>query len=166
MSADQYLRSILSKYAANTTAVQAACEQIFPILKSWGGDRLLRAKYSGSFAKGTAVSLGSDADIFLSLSSHVPNPLAHSYNTLFRAVELAGYTPRKQNVSIGVKINGCSIDLVPARRISQHGNEHSLFKRKSNSWKKTDVSAHISYVKDSGRIDEIKIGGFSPEVQH
>lgn len=157
MSGDQYLETILSKYAANTAAAEAACEQIYPVLKNWGGDRLLRADYSGSYAKGTAISLGSDADIFLSLSSNVPNSLANSYNTLFKAVELAGYKPRKQNVSIGVTVNGCSIDLVPARRLSQHGNEHNLFKSKTNSWTKTNVIGHINYVKNSGRTEEIKI---------
>lgn len=157
MSQEQYLETILTKYTANINAAQIACEKIYPTLKSWGGDYLLRANYSGSIAKNTSTSLGSDADIFISLSSNTDETLANIYDTLFSTVQIAGYTPRKQNVSIGVTVNGYSIDLVPGRRISQYGNEHNLYKRKTGTWTKTDVLAHVNYVKNSGRLDEIKI---------
>lgn len=157
MSSDHYLKSILSKYVANTDAARTACEKIYPILKNWGGDFLLSTDYAGSIAKGTSTSKGSDADVFLSLSSSTTETLENIYDTLFQRVLSAGYSPRAQNVSIGVTVNGCSIDLVPARRISQYGNEHSLYRRKTNSWTKTDVVAHVNYVKNSARIEEIKI---------
>lgn len=157
MTADEYLITILQRYAVNIAGAEAAGNLIYPTIKKWGGDFLLSAEFSGSLAKGTAISIGTDADIFLSLSSSTPDKLSDIYSSLFNAVTSAGYTARKQNVSIGLKSNEYSIDLVPGRRQSQYGNEHSLFLNKTNTWTKTDVKNHVAYVKNSGRIDEIKI---------
>lgn len=76
---------------------------------------------------------------------------------MHQAVINAKHPARKQNVSVGTTVNGYKLDLVPARRQSSHGNMHSLYKSKSDSWTKTDISKHISYVKNSGRIEEIKL---------
>ena len=156
MTADEYLISILKKYEVNTVGAKAAGNSIYPTIQKWGGNSLLSAEFSGSLAKGTAVSIGSDADIFLSLTSSVNETLEDIYDTLYNAVTNAGYTAKKQNVSIGVTCNGYSIDLVPGRRISQYGNEHSLYVRKLKSWKKADIKKHIAYVQGSNRINEIK----------
>jgi hypothetical protein len=157
MTGDEYLIGIIQKYAANTAGAEAAGQIIYPVLKQWGNGYLNNAEFSGSHAKGTAISIGTDADIFLSMSSTTPGTLADLYHTLFNAVTNAGYTARKQNVSIGVKVNGYSIDLVPGRRQSQFGNDHSLYRSKASTWTLTNVSKHISYVQGSGRINEIKI---------
>ena len=139
MTADEYLISILKKYEVNTVGAKAAGNSIYPTIQKWGGNSLLSAEFSGSLAKGTAVSIGSDADIFLSLTSSVSETLEDIYDTLYNAVTNAGYTAKKQNVSIRVTCNGYSIDLVPGRRISQYGNEHSLYVRKLKSWEKADI---------------------------
>jgi hypothetical protein len=44
---------------------------------------------------------------------------------------------------------------VPGKRQDQYGNDHSLYKRKQNSWTKTNIDTHIGIVKNSGRIVEI-----------
>jgi hypothetical protein len=157
MTADEYLISILKKYEVNRAGAEAAGNSIYPIIQKWGGDSLLNAEFSGSLAKGTAVSIGTDADIFLSLSSTVNETLENIYDSLCKAITDAGYVARKQNVSIGTESNGYSIDLVPGRRQSQYGNDHSLYVRKISSWTKTDVKKHISYVQNSGRTDEIRL---------
>jgi tRNA nucleotidyltransferase (CCA-adding enzyme) len=133
MTGDEYLVGILQKYAVNTVGAEAAGQTIYPVLQKWGGSYLNSAEFSGSLAKGTGVSIGTDADIFLSLSSSMPGTLADMYLTLYHAVTAAGYTARKQNVSIGVKVNGYSIDLVPGRRQSQYGNDHSLYLNKAKT---------------------------------
>lgn len=157
MSSDAYLRGIISKYNPNRSAAIAAGQYIYPILSNWGNGYLLSAEFSGSLAKGTGVSLGSDADIFLSVSSTVPDTLEQIYETLHTAVSRAGYKTRKQNVSIGVIVNGCNIDLVPARRHSQYGSDHSLYKSKAQSWTQTNVDTHIRTIQNCGRIEEIRI---------
>ena len=144
MTPDQYLASLLSKYTVNVTTAKAAGNAIYPLLRQWGNSYLLSAEFSGSLAKGTGVSISSDADIFLSVSSSTPGTLADIYNSLLNAVIAAGYTARKQNVSIRVTVNSNSIDLVPGRRQSQWGDDHTLYRSKSQSWIQTNVAKHIS----------------------
>ncbi len=157
MSGDTYLRSILQKYDVNISGAEAAGNSIYPVIQRWGNSYLLKAEFSGSLAKGTGINIGTDADIFISVSSNTPGTLADLYGTLYNAVTQAGYTARKQNVSIGTTVNGYKIDLVLGRRQSQHGNDHSLYKSKSGSWTQTNINTHINYVKNSNRIEEIRL---------
>ena len=157
MSSNDYLLGIINKYSVNTANAQNKANTIYPIVEKWGGNYIVKSFFSGSLSKGTAVSLGTDADIFISLSSSTPENLQKIYETLYTAFRHAGYSPRKQNVSIGIDVSGHKIDLVPGKRQDQYGNDHSIFRNKLSSWTKTNVNTHISYVKNSGRINEIKL---------
>ena len=157
MTGDSYLRTILQKYAVNVSGAEAAGNTIYPIIQRWGNSYLVKTEFSGSLAKGTGINIGTDADIFISVSSSTPGTLADLYDTLYNAVSQAGYTARKQNVSIGTTVNGYKIDLVPGRRQSQYGNDHSLFKNKTRSWTQTNINTHINHVKGSNRIEEIRL---------
>ncbi|MDJ0676892.1 MAG: hypothetical protein QNJ36_16185 [Calothrix sp. MO_167.B42] len=157
MSGDSYLNGIIDKYSVNIADAKKAGQSIYPVIERWSNGNLVQAEFSGSLAKGTAISIGTDADIFISLSSFTTNTLSDIYNTLYNAVTQAGYQTRKQNVSIGTIVNGYKLDLVPARRQSRYGNDHSLYKNKANSWTKTNIQTHINYVKNSNRIPEIKL---------
>ncbi len=55
-----------------------------------------------------------------------------------------GYLPTRQNVSINVRVSGYSVDLVPGKRQSIYGNDHSLHRRKADTWTKTNVGTHIN----------------------
>lgn len=157
MTADEYIQNLLLKYAVNVAGAKAAGNMIYPVLETWGNQYLKDASYSGSLAKGTGISASTDADIFLSLSSTTSGTLAEVYSSLYNAVTTAGYTARKQDVSIGVTVNGYSIDLVPGRRQSQYGSDHSLYRNRKGTWTQTNVDTHISYVTGSSRISEIRI---------
>lgn len=157
MTSDQYLRNTLNKYAVNTAAAQAAGQTIYPIIEKWSNGYMVKAEFSGSMSKGTAISLGTDADIFISLSSTTPGTLQEIYNSLNNAVVQSGYPARKQNVSIGTTVNGHKIDLVPGRRQDQYSNNHSLYRSKAGSWTKTNINTHINQVTSSNRTDEIKL---------
>lgn len=157
MSADSYLESILTKYAINESGVKNQVNILYPIVQKWGGTYINESIYSGSIAKGTAISLGTDADAFISLSSVTPDTLSQIYFSLFKAFSQAGYSPRKQNVSIGINAGGYKIDWVPGKRQSQYGYDHSLYKSKSDSWTKTNVKTHVSTVESSNRTKEIKL---------
>lgn len=157
MSADEYLKQLLASYAVNSTAAKTAGNQIYPILEKWSNGYLNKAEFSGSIAKGTGISLSTDADIFLSLSSTTPGTLKEMYISLCKAVISAGYPARQQDVSIGTTVNGYSIDLVPGRKQSQYGNDHSLYRNRTDTWTQTNVESHISYVSESGRVDEIRV---------
>lgn len=157
MSEDEYLNGVIAKYAVNVVGAKSAVQTIYPIIERWSNGYLSGAEFSGSFSKGTAISIGTDADIFISMSSNTPGTLADLYNTLDKAIIWAGYQTRRQNVSIGTTVNEYKIDLVPGRRQSQYGNDHSLYRRKANSWTQTNVNTHIDYVTSSNRILEIKL---------
>ena len=157
MASDQYLRNTLNKYAVNTAAAQTAGQTIYPVIEKWSNGYMVKAEFSGSMSKGTAISLGTDADIFISLSSTTPGTLQEIYNSLNNAVIQSGYPARKQNVSIGTTVNGHKIDLVPGRRQDQYSNNHSLYKSKAGSWTKTNINTHINQVTASNRTDEIKL---------
>lgn len=157
MTADQYLDSIIKKYTVNISAAEAAANKLVPVIERWGGTFIVEKKFSGSLAKETAVSIATDADIFISLSSTTPDSLKDIYDSLFNAISQAGYSPRKQNVSIGLTVDGYKIDVVPGKRQSQYGNDHSLYKNKQETWTKTNIEKHIDLVKQSNLLREIKI---------
>lgn len=157
MSADSYLAGVLAKYTVNEAGAKAQAQAIYPVVEKWAGSYLLEAIYSGSIAKGTAVSLSTDADVFISLSSTTPDPLANIYTTLYNALTQAGYQAKKQNVSIGVTAGGYQIDFVPGKRQSQYGYDHSLYKNKTSTWAKTNVKTHVSHVAGSSRLSEIRL---------
>ncbi|MDD9301873.1 MAG: hypothetical protein HUK40_05750 [Desulfobacter sp.] len=69
MTADSYLESIIAKYAVNEIGVKSQVEAIYPTVQKWGGTFINESIYSGSIAKGTAISIGTDADVFISLTS-------------------------------------------------------------------------------------------------
>jgi hypothetical protein len=160
MTADQYLRAILARERVDTSVTSPLLlisSTLEPMLFNWAGRFLLRVEPSGSFAKGTANKSSTDIDLFLTLSSETPNTLEGIRSTLKNYLLQHGYEVRDQNVSLGVKIYGHQVDLVPAKRQSQYGNDHSLFQRKANTWTKTNIHTHIAIVKNSGRTEEIRI---------
>ena len=160
MSSDQYLRNILAREQVNTdiySPVRSVAMTLSPMLNSWGNGYLLGIEPSGSFAKGTGNSSSTDIDLFLTLSSSTPETLAQVRNTLANCLNQHGYQFRDQNVSLGISVGGYQVDLVPGKRQSQYGRDHSLFKKKANTWTKTNIHTHITLVRDSGRTEEIRV---------
>ena len=160
MTADEYLQSILQREAADTgiyAPVRSVQARIEPAIREWANNWLVGVSPSGSFAKGTANHSGTDIDLFISLSQQTPATLKEIYDTLFTKMTEKGYTPKRQNVSINVKANGYSVDLVPAKRQDTYGDNYSLYRRKADTWTKTNVAKHINHVRHGGRINETRI---------
>lgn len=157
MTNNQYLEWVLARYAMNNSYPNIVLSTLAPLLAEWGSGYLLSTEFSGSLAKGTGVSNGTDVDIFASISSVAPCTLADMYGTLFNKLSARGYKPRKQNVSIGIKVGGIDVDLVPGKRQDQYGNDHNLYLNKSDSRIQTNIQKHIQHVKTSGRLDEIRL---------
>lgn len=157
----QYLQTILQQKSAvisqNSPAVLAA-NAIVPLIRTWGGQQIDFLGFSGSYAKGTAVKGGTDIDLFISLKPTLNMTLADIYQNLHQYVQKSGYPyARAQNVSIGLSVNGMNVDLVPAKQQDAASGDHSLYKRKTNSWTKTNVQKHIQVVSQSGRLSEIRL---------
>ncbi|MFN7400594.1 MAG: hypothetical protein ACK5SX_16410 [Sandaracinobacter sp.] len=160
MSADQYLLNILARehvdngLASPVRSVQAA---LTPALNAWGNGYIVAVHPSGSFAKGTANHSGTDIDLFISLTETLTDPMKQIYDTLFNQMTQRGFNPKRQNVSINVRVNSYSVDLVPARRQNGHSHDHTLYRRKADTWTKTNVITHINHVAHSGCVNEIRI---------
>ena len=107
--------------------------------------------------KGTAVLSGTDIDLFISISETCTETLSDIYEKLFRRLSDEHYSPKKQNVSINIKLGGFHVDLVPAKRQNSNTSDHSLYCSRSGTWQKTNVQTHISHVVNSGRQMETRI---------
>lgn len=159
-TADAYLQQVLAQYGVDTGPYSVARQvqvKVAPIVDRWGGQFVMSMEPSGSFAKGTAVRTGTDIDLFISLSSNTPDTLAQVYGSLFRALAQAGYQPKRQNVSLNIRVGAYDVDMVPAKRQSQYGADHSLYSSRSSTWLQTNVQSHIAQVRSSGRLDEIRL---------
>ncbi len=160
MTADQYLSNILAREAVNTglgSPVLAVRDRLLPTLAEWGAGHLLAVNPSGSFAKRTANRSGTDIDLFLSVSQNVPNTMKEIYETLFTKMTVKGYQPKRQNVSINVKVAGFDVDLVPGKRQNAYDSDHSLYRQRADTWTKTNIVTHINHVTGSGRTDDIRV---------
>jgi hypothetical protein len=159
MTANQYIVSILAKYAVfrgpNSPAERLGAVVAGPI-RRWAGQQLNALKYSGSYAKHTAVRGISDVDLFISLRSNTVTSLKDIYYSLYELAQRQRWSPRAQNVSVGITVNGTRGDLVPGKVQSEFQNYHSIYLRKQNSWTQTNVSLHVQVVLKSGRLNEIR----------
>ena len=182
MTADQYLHGILLREAVDAgpnSPLLGVQTTLMPVLRQWAGDDLLGVYPSGSFMKGTAVRSGTDIDLLLSLSEHTNGTLKEVYDGLFECLTAAGYAPRRQNVSVNIELAAgakapifaasygtaeavpfhqkYSVDLVPGKRQNALSDDHSLYRRKADTWTKTNVFTHARTVVGAGRGDEIRI---------
>jgi hypothetical protein len=160
MTADGYLQHILDRESVDTgrySPVRGVHSVLDPIIRGWAGNRLLSMHPSGSFMKGTANKSGTDIDFFISLSEQTTETLKEIYDKLFNRMKKKVYPPTRQSVSINVWVNGYSADLVPGKRQNNYGDDHSLYRRKADTWTKTNVVAHISHVIRAGRLRESRI---------
>ena len=125
-------------------------------VRTWAGQQLNALEYSGSYVKETAVHGISDVDVFISLKSDTTNTLKEIYESLYSLAQKQGWSPRRQNVSVGVTVNGTRGDLVPGKVQAGYQDYHSLYLRKRDSWTQTNVALHVNTVRDSGRLREIR----------
>lgn len=156
MTADQYLQQIIAiKKAPIITLSDYRLIDIKTTLTNWAGQQLSSLKQSGSSAKGTALKGVADFDIFISLKSDTTETLKEIYNKLEATIINAGWTTRRQNVSIGITHNSLKIDLVPGKIQSGYQQYHSIYSSKKDTWMQTNVDLHITKVQKSNRINEI-----------
>ena len=135
---------------------EQSANAIAPSIRSWADRYLASLTFSGSYAKGTAINIATDIDLFISLSSTTPGSLADIYESFYGWSLNQGWNPRRQNVAIGISYNGAKLDLVPGRLQAGYQNYHSIYTYKRKSWTQTNVSLHISTVSASYRTKEIR----------
>jgi hypothetical protein len=159
MTPDQYVESVLAKYAVprgSTSPAERLGATVAGPLRAWAGQQLDALQYSGSYAKETGVRGISDVDVFISLKSETTGTLQEIYEKLVSLARSNAWSPRRQNVSVGVTINGTLGDLVPGKIQAGYQNYHSLYLRKRDSWTQTNVALHVDTVRSSRRLNEIR----------
>lgn len=160
MTPEEYLSNILVRTQANTgpdSPARAVRGTLLPLLQQWGGNHIGSVDPSGSFAKGTANHPGNDIDLFISLKPSASAPLKDIYNSLGERLTAAKFTPRRQNVSWNVSVDGFSVDLVPARQQDDGSSDHSLYLQRDGKWTKTNVEKHIKVVRAGHRLGESRL---------
>lgn len=157
---ERYLRNRLGAIAVDTgpsSPLRGLQIALMPVLNKWGNGQIAYVTPSGSFAKGTAVYSGTDLDLFISLYPDTRESLKEVHDKLFKALTLAGYVPKRKNTAIGIKVQGFDVDLVLGKQQDWGSEDHSLFWKKSGTWKKTNVATHIAHVRGSDLLDEIRL---------
>jgi len=160
MTADEYLAAILTRITAPTGILgpgNRVKTALTPMVGEWATTQLVEVKLSGSYAKGTSIVGGTDVDLFISLASSTSQTLKEIYNSPASFVSRKGYTPRRQNVSIGINYSGMKVDLVPGKRQPTYGSDHSLYVSRQDTWTKTNIDTHIQTVGGSRHVDVIKL---------
>src|SRR5262249_19716746 len=95
-------------------------------------------------------------DLFISLKSDTKQTLKELFDAVMQLAQDNRWSPRAQNVSVGITINDTKADLVPGKVQAGFRDYHSLCNRKRSSWTQTNVALHIKTVRDSGRVREIR----------
>lgn len=187
MTADQYLELVVDTHAVTCgtgSAAERALVTLGPTIREWAGDALAGISFSGSYAKGTAISLGTDVDLFVSLHDMNGPSMKEIYWGLHGFLKERGFHPAAGNVAVRVEWDGMKVDVVPGRRRAngealmdrshlsrkERGEggapsastgvtpdeDHTLYRRKADSWMQTNVGEHIRLIAGSGRRVEIR----------
>lgn len=156
-----YLQSILNKYAPRSLDSHSLSILLLKAdLQKWASTCFVSTLNSGSRAKGTAISMASDVDYLISLTSNC-NANSGGLKSIYDSLHIhlkSKYNPiRKQNVSFRIKISDLEIDITPARKHSGNTNDHWLYLSKLDTWRQTNIQKHITDISGCGRLNEIKL---------
>lgn len=160
MTSDVYLQQLLRRITAPTGPYgpgPRTRDALYPLISRWATTQLADVKLSGSYAKGTAVVGGTDVDLFISLKANTSQTLKEIYNSLATHLTAAGYSVRRQNVSIGITSGALKVDLTPGKKQDEYSGDHSLWVSRRNTWQKTNVDTHVAVIGGSGHTDTIRL---------
>lgn len=156
LTVDQYAASVVGKYQITPdvgSPSHRAADAVIPLLKRWGGQRLLGITLSGAYVKGTAISLSSHVDILLSVQLSSEMEVREDFWKLFEYLADQNLQPHTRNVSLQVESKGLRVDLLPAWPVS--ANEQILYHKEPGHPFRTNVAQHVHLIATSGRSQEI-----------
>lgn len=157
---NMYLVQILQKYQARTI-LSASETELSNYLYNWSHKCDPDIFISGSRAKQTAISMASDYDYFLSLSSGCSvngKGIEAISDALFEHLKKKyPYNIKRQNVSTRIQISGLNIDVTAGTKITGYQNYHWLYRSKDGTRKQTNSQMHINDISKSGRVNEIRL---------
>jgi len=169
MTADEYLQGTVAKYAVEngpaSDGEREACALV-RLISEWAGRDLVGFQLSGSYEKGTAVTLGTDVDILISVKK--PGDAKETYLSLYQHCLEKHLPPETHGVAIRITSNGVKVHIIPWNldRVEQEGSngshagksdhQHTLYHHRQERVIETDLSKHADFVRESDRADEIR----------
>lgn len=160
MSPSDYLRAILQREAVDTGAdapLRRLEAEIERLCRGWAGRHLLDVYPSGAYEKGTANQSGVSIDFIVSVSPQTPFRMREIYESLYGALDREGLLPTRRPVALGLRLEGATIDLIPAKRESINNDIHEIFSSRREASMKTNLTHHVFDAVESGRHEEIRI---------
>jgi len=125
-----------------------------PLLKQWGKQHLAGITFSGAYAKNTAITLASQADVLIALKPVPGMEMKSIFWSLFEFLTDHDLRPRTRDVSIQLQSKGLDVDVIPTCRDPKSSGT-VLFNKKSGAAVLTDLAQHVHLVANSGRQQEI-----------
>jgi hypothetical protein len=154
---DQYAASVVEKYRVavdRKSPSHRAADEIVPLIQGWAKEYLHGLTLSGAYAKNTAITLCSHADLLVSVNPIPGMEMKSIFWSLFEYLVDHDLRPKTHTVSMRLKHKGLLVDLIPACR--EHAAHRSLlFNKRTGKQVHTDLAQHVHLVANSGRQQEI-----------
>lgn len=156
---DQYLRGLLTQQdlsSAEIIALQNLRNQIqgqLSVLQ--GGPRFY---YAGSYGKKTMIRARYDLDIVMYWPSTSTYTIKGIYDAVGQELRKHWNAVNSKTVSWEVPFQGdFHVDVVPGRALDAQYREANLYRTDTGTTLKTSLKTHIDTVRNSGRIDAIRL---------
>ncbi len=149
MTPQQYLENVLEKYnltEGQVANLKAERQYVEDVLKTYFGSTIETVYYSGSYAKGTTISLRFDLDVCLYFRRDSFASLEAMYYMTLEALQEDGLDANPQTVSIHVNFGGNDIDVVPARSLGDGTGNANLYVTSQKRSLQTNIPKHKEYV--------------------
>lgn len=169
MTNDEQLRTILRAQEVRPDsdemkALQEARQDVESLLRSKFASSAPRIRYGGSKAKGTMLLDEFDLDLicyFARDDEAAGKTIKEIYENVNAALRTKYRTdPRTTALRVFDHEHDLHIDVVPGRFID--GKEDYAFLHQNGSderdWLQTNIDTHIAHVKDSGCVDDVRLG--------
>ena len=161
MTADEYLRDILSREAVDSgprSALRAlAKDAVEDVCRGVVGDSLLDVYPAGGFEKGTTNRSGLSVDLLVSLTPKLQTPIAEVYEAIFTALDDGGLQHFRRDISVATLVGDIGVDIIPARREAMTTDVHEFWLSRPGRPIKTNLTQHILDTAASGRAEEIRV---------
>lgn len=160
MTADEYLRDILSREAVDTTSkspLRALAGEVTEVCRDVAGKDLIDVYPTGGFEKATTNATGVSIDFLVSLAPKLRRPIGEVYEAIFAALDARGFELIRRDISIAVLMDDVGVDVIPGRREAMTSDGHEFWLSRPGRTVKTNLTQHVLDTAASGRTEEIRV---------
>ena len=159
---EPYLLDIISRHLPPQTARQSArIIRLGSELMTWAQGCFVDLRDMGTRARQTATDeTTSHVKLLLLLSNDChrnAGGIYASYESLYGYLIERYRSVRKHGMAIRLRENGMDIDVMPARIMAGHTDDHMLYRSDEKSFLQTNLISHVDDVLDAGRSNETRL---------